>query len=205
MCWQAVQGPGRGLSLAWPVPTQPTQPVLPAGAGDDSGLSNGAPPPLGPSWQTSPAPQIAAPHTPPPHTHPPPPPPLPPPDALLSGVVCGGGGEAVPLARSVSLAIPIPLFICEHYSMAQKGGGHAAPCYLHPEGSGMGSQQVARARSCCLDHHLSLQLQPGVPRSHSWGSGTAARPHCRSSSTQTLPPNTLTPTTANTPATPPGE
>ncbi|XP_050690816.1 prostaglandin E2 receptor EP4 subtype-like [Eriocheir sinensis] len=147
---------------------------------------------------------------------PPPPPPLPEHQMEAFQVVelprgggdeGGGGDESTPLTRSVSLAIPsfpsipIPLFICEHYTM----GPPAVPAPLTPASQQEGG--VTRARSCCLDHHhhhhLPLPLPPipgglwGVPRSRSWGSsggcggggggGSRDRPPQRSSSTQTLP------------------
>lgn len=120
-------------------------------------------------------------------------------------------GEGAPLARSISLAIPIPLFICEHYSMEQQG--HVAPCPHSPDPAMLATgQQGLRARSCCLDHHLPLPSVPGVLRSYSWGCRAEGytKPHHRSCSTQTLPgdvhtaQHALTPTQAPA-TTPPGQ
>ncbi|XP_063847544.1 prostaglandin E2 receptor EP4 subtype-like [Scylla paramamosain] len=172
------------------------------GLGDDTALGNGIPP-LGPPWQgthahITPAGLNSSPHH---------------PDALQNAsTLVSGTGEGAPLARSVSLAIPIPLFICEHYSMAQQGAGHLAPCWPDPAMLSTG-QQVLRARSCCLDHHLPLPAMPGVPRSYSWGCRAAGhtKPHHRSCSTQTLPGDAHTTQHAQTPThapagiTPPGE
>ncbi|MPC80913.1 hypothetical protein E2C01_075510 [Portunus trituberculatus] len=104
------------------------------GVDDDTALGNGTPT-LGPAWQGT-------------HT-------------LQNPALGPGVGEGAPLARSVSLAIPIPLFICEHYSMAQHGAGHVAPCCPDPAMLPTG-QQVLRARSCCLDHHLPLPAMPAI-------------------------------------------
>ena len=126
----------------------PTSPVSLAGVGDTA-LGNGTTP-LGPAWQgthahITPAALNFAPHH---------------PDTLQNATFWSGVGEGAPLARSVSLAIPIPLFICEHYSMAQQGAGHVTPCCPDPALLATG-QQVLRARSCCLDHHLPLPTMPG--------------------------------------------